>query len=97
MLASRSWFVGEKPRSHGLERGYASGLRLHAQSVGGVWAGEVAIHGQHLRQTTRILGVDRQMAENNLGTVVNNSRQRVVDQVRGLLKITRSYKSLNIS
>ena len=37
----------KKLRSLGLERGYASGLRLHAQSVGGVWAGEVAIHGQH--------------------------------------------------
>ena len=68
VLASRSRFViGEKPRSLGLERGYTSGLRPHAQSVGGVWAGEVSIHGQHFRQTTRILGVDRQKADNCLG------------------------------
>ena len=79
--------LAKKLRSLGLERGYASGLRLHAQSVGGVWAGEVAIHGQHFRQTTRILGVDRRMAENNLGPMVTKSRQRVVDQVLDLLTI----------
>ena len=51
-------------------------LRLHAQSVGGVWAGEVSIHRQHFRQKTCILGVDRQ--EIDLGPVVNKERQRVV-------------------